>query len=91
MSFHILFCFVQNDIYYFVDYFVTYTNHLPSFCSVLTMLTTILKMKTKKKKRMKRMRVTKERPNPMMGNPLGHLFVRVQKFLIMWVVYITYT
>jgi hypothetical protein len=33
-------------------------------------------MKTKKKK-MKRMRVTKERPSPMMGNPLGHLFVRV--------------
>jgi hypothetical protein len=35
-------------------------------------------MKTKKKKKMKRMRVTKERPNPMMKNPLGHLFVRVQ-------------
>jgi hypothetical protein len=27
--------------------------------------------KKKKKKKMKRMRVTKKRPNPMMGNPLG--------------------
>jgi hypothetical protein len=54
-------------------------------------LTTIPKMKMKKKKKMKRMRVTKERPNQMMGNPLGHLFVRVQKLLIMWVVNITYT
>jgi hypothetical protein len=27
--------------YYFVCYFVTYTNHLLSFCSVLTVLTTI--------------------------------------------------
>jgi hypothetical protein len=54
-------------------------------------LTTIPKMKKKKKKMMKRMRVTKERPNPMMGNPLGHLFVRVQKSLQMWVVIITYT
>ncbi len=61
---------------------------MPSFCSVLTVLTTILKMKTKKKK--KRMRVTKERPNPMMGNPLGHLFVRAQKLLIMCVIYIMY-
>jgi hypothetical protein len=52
-------------------------------------LTTIPKMQTKKKKKM--MRVTKERPNPMMGNPLGHLFVRAQKLLIMWVVYVTYT
>ncbi len=63
---------------------------MPSFCSVLTVLTTIPKM-TKKKKKMKRMRVTKERPNPMMGNPLGHLFVRVQKPLPMWVVIVTYT
>jgi hypothetical protein len=47
-------------------------------------------MKTKEKKKMKRMRVTKERPNSMMGNPLGHVFVRVQKLLIMWVVYLTY-
>jgi hypothetical protein len=47
-------------------------------------------MKTKKKKKMKRVRVTKERLSPMMGNPLGHLFVRVQKLLIMWVVYVTY-
>jgi hypothetical protein len=39
-------------------------------------------MKTKKKRKMKmklkRMRVTKERSKLMMGNPLGHLFVRVQ-------------
>jgi hypothetical protein len=48
-------------------------------------------MTKKKKKKMKRMRVTKERPNPMMGNPLGHLFVRVQKLLPMWVVIVTYT
>jgi hypothetical protein len=41
-------------------------------------LTTISKMKTKKKNKMKRMRVTKERASPMMGNPLGHLFVRVR-------------
>jgi hypothetical protein len=40
-------------------------------------LTTIPKMTKKKKKKMKRMRVTKERLNPMMGYPLGHLFVRV--------------
>jgi hypothetical protein len=53
-------------------------------------LTTIPKM-TKKKKKMKRMRVTKERPNPMMGNPLGHLFVRVQNPLPMWVVIVMYT
>jgi hypothetical protein len=52
-------------------------------------LTTIPKM-TKKKKKKKWMRVTKERPNPMMGNPLGHLFVRVQKLLPMWVVIVTY-
>jgi hypothetical protein len=40
-------------------------------------LTTIPKMtKKKKKKKMKRMRVTTGRPNPMMGNTLGHLFVR---------------
>jgi hypothetical protein len=64
---------------------------LPSFCSVLTVLTTIPKMKTKKKKKMKRMRITKERPNLMMGNPLGHLFVRVQKQMIMWVVIVMYT
>jgi hypothetical protein len=32
-------------------------------------LTTIPKMTKKKKKKMKRMRVTKERLNPMMGNP----------------------
>jgi hypothetical protein len=44
----------------------------------------------KKKEMMKRMRVTKERPNPMMGNPLDHLFVRVQKLLIMWVVIVMY-
>ncbi len=60
---------------------------MPSFSSVLTVLTSIPKMKTKKKK--KRMRVTKERQNLMMGNPLGHLFVRVKKLLIMWVVYVT--
>jgi hypothetical protein len=36
-------------------------------------LTTIPKMKTKTKKKM-RTRVTKERPNSMMGNPLGLLF-----------------
>ncbi len=65
---------------------------MPSFCSVLTVLTTIPKMtKKKKKKKMKRMRVTKERRNPMMGNPFGHLFVRVQKLLQMWVVIVTYT
>ena len=64
---------------------------MPSFCSVLTELTTILKMTKKKKKKMKRRRITKERPNPMMGNPLGHLFVRVQKLLPMWVVIVTYT
>jgi hypothetical protein len=64
---------------------------LPSFCSVLTVLTTILKMKTKKKKKLKRMRVIKERPNPMMGNPLGHMFVRVQKLVTMWVVNVMYT
>ncbi len=91
MSFHISIFFVQNDTYYFVYYFVTYTNYLPSFCSVQTVLTTIPKMKSKKKKKMKWMRVTKEKPNPMMRNPLGHLFVRVQKLLIMWVVYIRYT
>ncbi len=67
-----------------------YTNPLPSFCSVLTLLTTIPKMKMKTKKKMK-MRVTKERPNPMMGNPLGLLFVRVHKLLVMCVVYVTYT
>ncbi len=71
-SFHISIRFVWKDVYYFVYYFVTYTNHLPSFCSVLTVFTTIPKMtKKKKKKKMKRMRVTKKRPNPMMGNPLG--------------------
>jgi hypothetical protein len=91
MSFHISIRFVQNDTYYFVYYFVTYTNHLPSFCSVLTGVSTIPKMKTKKRTKMKRIRITKERPNPMMGNPLGHLFVRVEKLLIMWVVYVTYT
>ncbi len=64
---------------------------MSSFCSVLTVLTTIPKMKTKKKKKMKRMRVTKEMPNPIMGNPLGHLFVRVQKLLIIRVVIVTYT
>ena len=64
---------------------------MPSFCSVLAVLTTIPKMTKKKKKKMKRMRVTKERPNPMMGNPLGHLFVRVQKLLPMWVVIVMYT
>jgi hypothetical protein len=64
---------------------------LPSFCSVLTVLTTIPKMTKKKKKKIKRMRVTKERPNPIMGNPLGHLFVRVQKSLPMWVVIVMYT
>jgi hypothetical protein len=53
-------------------------------------LTTIPKMMMMKKKKMKRMRVTKERPIPMMGNPLGHLFVRVQKLLQMWVVIVTY-
>jgi hypothetical protein len=51
-------------------------------------LITIPEMTKKKKKKMKRMKVTKERPNPMMGNPLGHLFVRVQKLLQMWVVII---
>ncbi len=64
---------------------------MPTFCSVLTVSTTIPKMKMKRKNKMKRMRVTKERLNPMMGNPLGHLFVRVQKLLIMWVVIIMYT
>ncbi len=64
---------------------------MPSFCPVLTVLTTIPKMTKKKKKKIKRMRVTKERPNPMMGNPLGCLFVRVQKLLPMWVVIVTYT
>jgi hypothetical protein len=54
-------------------------------------LTTIPKMTKKEKKKMKRMKVTKERPNPMMGNPLGHLFVRVQKSIQMWVVIVTYT
>ena len=63
---------------------------MPSFCSVLTVLTTIPKMTKKKKKMMKRMRVTKKRLNPMMGNPLGLLFVRAQKLLVMCVVYITY-
>ncbi len=48
------------------------------------------KKKKKKKKKKKRMRVTKERPNPMMGNPFGHLFVRVRKSLQMWVVIVTY-
>jgi hypothetical protein len=60
-------------VYYFVYSFVTYTNPLLSFCSVITVLTTIPKMKTKMKKKM-RMRVTKARLNPMMGNPLS-LFV----------------
>jgi hypothetical protein len=53
-------------------------------------LTTIPKVTKKRKKKMKRMRVTKERPNPMMGNLLGHLFVRVQKLLPMWVVIVMY-
>jgi hypothetical protein len=53
------------------------------------MLTTILNIKTKMKKK-RRMRVTKKRLNPMMGNPLGLLFVRAQKLLVMCVVYITY-
>jgi hypothetical protein len=48
-------------------------------------------MTKKKKKKMKRMRVTKERLNPMMGNPLGHLFVRVEELLPMWVVVVMYT
>ncbi len=60
-------------------------------CPVLTVLTTIPKMTKKKKEKKKRMRVTKERPNPMMENPLGHLFVWVQKLLPMWVVIVTYT
>ncbi len=88
MSFHISICFIQNGMNCFVCSFVTYTNPLP-FCSVLTVLTTMPKKKTKTKK--KRIRFTKERPNPMMGNPLGLLFVRVQKLLIMCMVYITYT
>jgi hypothetical protein len=55
-------------------------------------LATIPKMTKKNKKmKMKRMKVTNERPNPMMGNSLGHLFVRVQKLLPMWVVIVTYT
>ncbi len=89
MSFHISIRFIQNGIYYFVYSSVTYTNPLLSFCSVITMLTTILNIKTKMKKK-RRMRVTKKRLNPMMGNPLGLLFVRAQKLLVMCVVYITY-
>jgi hypothetical protein len=48
-------------------------------------------MTKKKKTKMKRMSITKERPNPMMGHALGHLFVRIQKSLPMWVVIVTYT
>ncbi len=51
MSFHISIRFVWNDIYYFVYYFDTYTNHLPSFCSVLTVLTTIPKWKQRRRRR----------------------------------------
>jgi hypothetical protein len=57
---------------------------------VLTTIPKMTKKKKKKKKKKKRMRVTKERPNPMMGNPFGHLFVRVRKSLQMWVVIVTY-
>ncbi len=64
---------------------------MPSFYPVLTVLTTIPKMTKKKKTKMKRMSITKERPNPMMGHALGHLFVRIQKSLPMWVVIVTYT
>jgi hypothetical protein len=46
-----------------------------------------MKMMMKKKRRM---RVTKERLNPMMGNPLGLLFVRVQKLLVMCMVHVTH-
>ena len=46
-----------------------------------------MKMKTNKKMRM---RVTKERPNLMMENPLGLLFVRVPKLFVMCMVYVTY-
>jgi hypothetical protein len=52
-------------------------------------LTTIPIMKTKMKKKM-RMRIIKERLNPMMGIPLGLLFVRVQYLLVMCMVCIMY-
>ncbi len=84
------FLFIQNGIYYFVYSFVTCTKPLLSFCSVITVLTTIPIMKTKMKKKM-RMRATKERLIPMMGNQLGLLFVRVQKLMVMCVVCITFT
>ncbi len=77
-------------MYCFVYSFVTCTNHLLSFSSVIAVLTTIPIMKTKMKKKM-RMRVTKERLNPMMGNPLRLLFVRVQKLMVLYVMCITFT
>ncbi len=90
MSFLISIFFIQNGIYYFVYSFVTCINPFLSFCSVITVLTTIPIMKTKMKKKM-RMRVTKERLTPMMGNPSGLLFVRVQKLMVMCIVCITFT
>ena len=69
-----------NWCIYFIYSFYACTNPFLSFCSVITVLTTILIMQTKMKKKM-RMIVTKRRLNPMMGNQLGLLFVRVTEIV----------
>jgi hypothetical protein len=77
-------------VYIILYSFVTCTNPILSFCSAITVLTVISIMKTKMKKKM-RMRVTKERLTPMMGYPLGLLFVTVQALMVMCMVCIMCT
>ncbi len=78
---------ISFDLYeliYIILYilFYTCTNPFLSFCSVITVLTTILIMQTKMKKKM-RIIVTKERTTPIMGNQLGLCFVPVLKLMEM--------